>query len=252
MQIHSKTLGQGPPLIILHGLFGMSDNWVSFAKALAKDYTVILLDLRNHGRSFHTGQMDFSSLSQDILDWMNDNWVIQSNIMGHSLGGKVAMQIANEHSDSINKLIVLDIAPKAYSPRHLHILKAISNIDMVNARKRADLKVMFDQQGIEEYISAFLLKNVKRNEDGKFEWKFNFEAIQKNYHQLMNELILGQVDVPTLFVRGGQSSYILPEDEPVIQTRFTNVHFQTIARAGHWVHADAREELVEIVRRFLG
>ncbi len=252
MELHSKILGQGPPIIILHGLLGTLDNWQTIANYLSNQFTVCLLDLRNHGRSAHTPDMDIHLMAADVLEFMEANWINTAIVMGHSMGGKVAMQLALEHPDNVDKLIVVDIAPKRYNPGHYEIFKALDSIDLSTLKERKDAELQLNALLQNPSVVQFLLKNLTREKDGSYSWKMDFESIKKNYLNLIDAIDSKEVfDKPALFIRGSTSNYILDEDLEAIKINFPQAQLVTIEGAGHWVHSEKPRELMEELLRFL-
>ncbi len=253
MQLNFKALGQGPPLIILHGLFGMLDNWQTIAKVLEANYSLYLIDQRNHGKSPHTAEHSYKLMAADLKDFMLQQGIPKSSILGHSMGGKTAMQFAFDYPEAIDKLIVVDMGIKPYKGGHDTIFDALQSVkvDLIHSRNEAEqqLSGFIHNQGIKQ----FLLKNLTRNADGKYSWKFNLEALFNNYDE--NILCGVTSDYPfdgdTLFVRGEQSDYILDADWPQIQNLFPLATLTTIADAGHWVHGDNPIELIKCIKSFL-
>jgi esterase len=249
--LNFKSFGQGQPLIILHGLFGSLDNWQSFAKELSKDYWVFTLDLRDHGKSPHTEAFDYSLAANDVVAFMEAQWMFQAHIIGHSMGGKVAMQLAFDHPHLVQSLSVLDIAPKRYKGGHERFFRAMSSLDLSSLNSRSEANDLLAVQVPEDGIRQFLLKNLDRKKEGGFAWKFNLPLLHAAYPAIMDELQGVPYTGSTLFVRGGQSDYITDEDWPNILSLFPNARLETIPRAGHWLHADAPSELLELLRSFL-
>ncbi|HMO39241.1 MAG TPA: alpha/beta fold hydrolase [Saprospiraceae bacterium] len=253
-ELNYKTFGQGDPLIILHGMFGTLDNWQTIGKQLAASYTVYILDQRNHGRSPHYDHMDYPAMAADLHYFMESHWMFKAHIMGHSMGGKTAMQFALEYPDMVDKLVVVDIAPKAYAGGHAHILNALLAIDLSKIKERSEAETFLRQRLPEEPDSTilFLMKNLSRTSAGDFEWKMNFEAIHRHYADILAAVQGAQTfDSETLFVRGAKSNYILDTDWNDIRSRFPKATLHTIENAGHWVHADQPEALLQTLRQFL-
>ncbi len=251
LNLKYKTFGQGDPVVILHGLFGTLDNWQTIGKELADHHTVFLVDQRNHGRSPHRDTFDYPCLAEDLLYFLESNWMFTSHIIGHSMGGKVAMQFALTHHDMVDKLVIIDIAPKKYPPGHQEIFDALRGLDLksLDSREEADEKL---KDKIPDYsIRQFLLKGLSRNKKGDYEWKMNLESLYQNYDNILAPI---EADEPyegeTLFIRGENSPYIQDEDFPLIHDLFPNAQIETVQGAGHWVHAEAPEELLELVRGF--
>lgn len=252
LTLHYRKYGSGPPLIILHGLFGSSDNWHSIAQALGNQFEIFTLDARNHGSSPHCDVMTYKLMARDVVEFMDRHQLESVVVLGHSMGGKTAMVVADLFPNLVEKLIVVDIAPKIYAPRHLDILEAMENLDLSAYTTRRELDGGLAGKIPHRAVRQFLLKNVKRDATDKFFWQLNLAGIRENYENL-NEAAepKSPVDTQTLFIRGGKSDYILPEDEERIRAHFTSVNIETIPRATHWVHADAPEEFVDLVKEFL-
>ncbi len=252
MNLNYKTFGEGAPLIILHGLFGSLDNWVSLAKKFATRYQVFIIDQRNHGRSPHADDISYPIMAEDLFDFMNDHYIPQSHILGHSMGGKTAMQFAFDFPEKIKKLIVVDIAPKAYTPSHEFIFTALRALDLkqLQSRNQAD---EFLQEDIKDFaIRQFLLKNLTRSGDGKFVWKINLEALYEHYAEILAATTSPlPFEGPTLFIKGGQSNYIQNGDLDKVGMYFTKAKIANIESAGHWLHSETPEEFQRIVFDFL-
>jgi esterase len=253
MELNYKTLGQGEPLIILHGLFGTLDNWQTLAKAWAEHYLVFLVDLRNHGRSPHVDELSYPAMAEDLHDFMDQNWIHKAHILGHSMGGKVAMEFALNYPDMVDKLIVVDIAPKPYRPGHDDIFAALFAIDLNTLESRQAAEAILEQH-IEDWgVRQFLLKNLSRTTEGGFEWKMNLPVIYRDYAKILEPLSSeGPFEGQTLFIRGEKSGYVKDEDLLRIQELFPHSALQTVASAGHWVHADQPAVLKAMVEAFLG
>ena len=252
MKLNFKAFGAGRPLIILHGLFGSLDNWQRIARDLSGDFKVYIVDQRNHGRSPHDEEMNFEAMAADLRELMDDEGLERAHILGHSMGGKTAMQFALSYPERSDKLIVVDIAPKKYLPGHELIFKALFALDpsKISSRQEADrvLSKIIDK----ENIRLFLLKNLQRRSDGHFQWKMNLPVLYKSYPRILEEIrSLYPFEHPTLFIRSEHSGYILDEDIPKIKELFPKARIVTIRNTGHWVHAEAPREFTSIVRDFL-
>ncbi len=242
----------GPPLIVLHGLLGESGNWHTLSRtAFQTVATVYAVDQRNHGRSPHTDEMDYESMADDVHRFIEEHDLGRVSLLGHSMGGKTAMQTALAHPDAVERLIVADMAPKAYPPRHEHLLEALDRIDPSTYDRREDVDAALAEDVSSWSIRQFLLKNL--DYDGEqYSWRMNLDALRRNYDQLNAALPDdGTFDGPTLFVRGGQSDYVEEEDLPDIRERFPAADLVTIEDAGHWVHAEAPDAFAEVVVDFL-
>ncbi len=252
MELNYKSFGEGYPIIILHGLFGTLDNWQTIAKKLAEKYSVYIIDQRNHGRSPHDDAFDYGVMADDLQAFMESNWIYEAHIIGHSMGGKTAMQFALNYPDLVNQLVVVDIAPKAYEGGHQTIFEALLSLDLtkITSRKEADELL---QPKIKEFgVRQFLLKNLTRQKAGGFKWKMNLPIIYQNYEHILSAIESEDAfDHPTLFIRGGTSDYVKAEDMAPIKTLFPSAELATVAKAGHWVHAVAPDTLLELVVDFL-
>lgn len=249
--LNHKIYGQGDPIIILHGLFGMLDNWQTVAKKLAEEYMVILVDQRDHGKSKHTDEFNYQLLAEDLREFLEENWIHTCHIIGHSMGGKTAMQFSASNSDMIEKMVIVDIGHKAYKPGHEIIFKALLEvpIDTVESRQEVDeiISKYIDDSG----IRLFLMKNLKRKKEGGFRWKMNLELLHKEYLNIIAAIEINEpIGVDTLFIYGSKSHYIVPSDIDDIKSIFPQSRHEELD-AGHWIHAEKPDELVELVKRFL-
>ncbi len=250
-KLHYKEYGEGEPLVILHGLFGMLDNWKSFARAISEEYRVILVDQRNHGRSFHHDEMNYRVMAEDLKHLMDALSLDQAIVLGHSMGGKTAMEFAKTYPASVKKLIVVDIGPQAYPAGHGFIFDALKSISVDQLESRSDAQKQLAEGVEDKGIQLFLLKNLKRNSDGSYSWRMNLSAIEAHYEEILSGIEIDTpIEPPTLFINGTQSKYIRSRDEYQIRNKFTQVEFQKID-AGHWVHAEAPEAFYHIVKEYL-
>ncbi len=258
MELHYKELGSGEPLIILHGLFGTLDNWTSIARQLAAHFTVYLIDQRNHGRSPHTdGDFNYHILAEDLHEFMEQHWLYGgAHLVGHSMGGKVAMQFALSYPDLVKKLVVIDIAPKRYRGEHGLIFEALEGLPLhrLEGRQMAEAYLM-DKLAGDVGVVQFLLKNLSRNmatEGGKFEWKMNWENLQKNYAFILENIgnENEKYENNALFIKGSKSNYIQEKDWAAVLTKFPHAQLHTIEGAGHWVHADKPQALLTALQTF--
>jgi esterase len=237
----------------MHGLFGSGDNWRTVARMMESQYQCIVVDMRNHGRSPHDPEINFKVMADDILELMNDLNLEHTSLLGHSMGGKVAMQFALDHPQKAEKLIVADMAPKQYAPHHDHVIDAIESVHPETLTERSEVEAGLARfLGNDQSTIQFIMKNISRRPEGGFEWKSNMPVIIDAYLNLMDEIIPATPFMgPTLFVRGENSRYILDEDIPHIKDLFPNSSLVTIKNAGHWVHADAPEPFTKAVLVFL-
>ena len=252
MPLHFKQLGQGEPLVLLHGLFGSADNWFGVAPPLAEKFHVIALDLRNHGRSPHHAEMDYPLLAADVAEFFTAQKIESAHVIGHSMGGKVAMQFALDFPACVRKLVVVDMAPRAYARAHDRIFAALLALDLSSFSTRPPIEEALAPEIPSLNLRRFLLKNLGRDPSGGFVWRMNLRALAENYSRLGEVLAAGKrFSGPALFLRGGRSDYVNAADEVAIHRQFPAAQLQTIAAANHWVHADAPEEFVRLVLDFL-
>jgi len=252
-KLNSKMIGSGPPIIILHGLFGMLDNWLTMAKKLEEvGYMPILIDLRDHGRSEHTDDFSYGLMADDLYHFMEENWIHDAIIIGHSMGGKVALQFTKNHESMVSKLIVVDIGIKKYEAGHEDVLNALESVDMSTVESRQDVEGILTETIKEVSTVQFLMKSLTRKKEGGYTWKINLPLLRKKYNNILSEITFEYpVETPTLFVKGSTSSYILSKDFANIQKALPNANLQEIANAGHWVHADRPDELFKIIYSFI-
>ena len=239
--------------MILHGLFGMSDNWATLSRQFSeKGFLVYIVDARNHGRSPHSDEFDFPLMSRDMLELMDDEKIETADIIGHSMGGKTAMWIACEHPDRISKLLIADIAPRKYAPHHQSVIAAIHavNPDQVTSRKEAE--AILRESLRDEGTIQFLLKNLYWNEKEKLSWRFNITGIEKNISKIGIAIPEDfRFEGKTLFMRGEKSGYITEADKPDIEKHFPAAKFATVPDAGHWIHAGNPKGFMDAAIPFL-
>ncbi|MEM1218381.1 MAG: alpha/beta fold hydrolase [Bacteroidota bacterium] len=251
MELNYKTFGQGSPVLILHGLFGTLDNWQTIGKQIAEHHMVYLIDQRNHGKSPHTDDFNYPLLAEDLHHFMESQWIHEAHIIGHSMGGKTAMQFALDYPDMVDRLAVIDIGPKAYVGGHQDIFAAMLDLPIGQINTRQEAADFLAQRIPDEGVRLFLLKNLSRQKEGGYRWKHNLQALHTHYAEILEPVIGPPVDQETLFVRGGNSNYIENEDWPQIQAMFPAARLETVAGAGHWVHAEQPQKLLEILLPFL-
>jgi pimeloyl-ACP methyl ester carboxylesterase len=253
MKLFHRKYGSGQPLIILHGLFGQSDNWNSLAKQFGENnLEVYVVDMRNHGLSPHSDEWNYKAMSDDIAELIADNNLKNVVLLGHSMGGKAAMYFALQHSEVLDKLIVADIAPKYYPLHHQSVIEALTAVDFTVVKTRKEVEEILSKYISDFGTKQFLLKNIYWREDGNLAWRFNLDVIVKNI-EIVGEAtpVEKSVDTPTLFIRGEKSNYILDQDLNLIQELFPRSLLETIPDAGHWVHAEKPKEFFEKVMEFV-
>ena len=254
MQLFFKELGEGDaaPLVMLHGLFGSSDNWLGVAPKLGcKCYA---LDLRNHGHSPHSEEMDYALMAGDVAEFLDAEKLDVVNVLGHSMGGKVAMQFALTYPARVQKLIIVDMAPRPYSPEHRSIFEALLALDLKQFHSRREIEDALAPAIPDLTLRRFLLKNLAHEpQDARaFKWRIPLPAIFANYPKLCTPIATQPpFPGPTLFLHGGQSSYVSEADAPRIRELFPQAVIETILQARHWIHADAPDDFVRHVSGFL-
>ena len=255
MKLFYRSIGSGPPLIILHGLFGQSDNWLTIARRIAERYTVFLPDMRNHGQSPHAPVHSYPAMSDDLWEFMEDLSIVDPVLIGHSMGGKTAMTFALEHPGKVQKLVIIDISPRKYPERNIHtqVITQMMSLELDELGTRTEVEKVLEKKVPDTRIRMFILKNLYYKTPGKLGWRLNLEAINNNLDQLFDGIHSNaRYSGPTLFVRGGNSDYIVDEDIPLIRSCFPDSVIQTIPGASHWVHADAPGPLCSVLGNFLG
>ncbi|MEJ6582867.1 MAG: alpha/beta fold hydrolase [Crocinitomicaceae bacterium] len=250
MKLHYRELGDGIPLVILHGLFGYSDNWQTHAKKLAEYYRVILVDLRNHGHSDWAEETSYELMAQDVYELCSELRLNNFILLGHSMGGKVGMYFAQQHEDLLEKLVIVDIGMKAYPMHHEHILAGIHSVDLPNITARSQAEAQMSVHIESEGVKQFLLKNLYWKEKGNLAWRMNVEVLEHEMPNILAAVPDLSVSIPTLFIRGALSNYILDEDITDIEDLFIDSEVVTIKNAGHWVHAEAPSEFLDTLLSF--
>lgn len=253
MKLFFRKLGEtGTPIIILHGIFGSSDNWLNIGKVLAKTHQVFLLDQRNHGQSPWSDEFDYMVMAADLKEFIEDHQLQNPILIGHSMGGKVVMQFELNYPALAQKVIVVDIAPKYYPVHHTQILNGLNSLDLKNLQSRTEANEHLKRFEEKEGVRQFLLKNLYRNSENEFAFRINLKVITKNIDVVGHELFIkNPSETFTYFIKGSDSHYILPEDERYISEIFPNFEIIEIANAGHWVQADQPEAFVQALQKIL-
>lgn len=254
MSLYAKNYGSQnlPPLIILHGLFGMGDNWANIAKKLSEHYSVWTLDLRNHGRSKHFRSNQYAEMIQDLYNWIEQKQLKSPTILGHSMGGKIAMAFSLNYPNLVKKLIIVDIAPKKYVASHQNIFTAIKNINLTNFNTRKEVDNFLSSDLQEPAIRQFIQKNLKRVES-HFEWKCNFKTLEQYYNHILSWPEIYQQKKyakACLILKGSLSNYIFDKDLSLFNSYFPKHQIKTINDAGHWIHADQPQKFYEEIVGF--
>ena len=252
MHLAFEAVGEGHPLVILHGLLGSADNWRSMSRRLGAHFKVFAVDLRNHGRSPHSDIFDNDVMSADLREFMERQALRRVMLLGHSMGGRVAMQFAIDYPEQVDRLVIVDIAPKPYEPSQRYLLKALWSLDLTRYKSFADVDAALAAEVSSESLRQFLLKNLARDENGRLRWKAHLAAIDRNYDKLGRGLTPERSFAkPTLFIRGGRSNYIEDADAPLIRQIFPQADIATLPEAGHWVHVEQPQEFFQTVVNFL-
>ena len=252
MQLNFKKSGSGPPLVILHGLFGSLDNWFSIAKELVEHYTLYLVDQRNHGDSPHSTEWNYGVMVEDLLELLDAEGLDSVYLMGHSMGGKTVMNFAVQYPERVSKLIVGDIAPRYYPIHHQVILEGLNALDLSQLQSRKEADDLLAPYIPELGIRQFLLKSLGRDANG-FAWKINLSVITQHIEEVGKALDEETVfEGPTLFLGGANSSYIQEKDLPDMKRHFPNCTWISIPNAGHWLHSEQPQAVVAEMRKFLG
>lgn len=266
MKLHTRILGHGPDLIILHGLYGSGDNWLTTGRQLAEHYRVHLPDQRNHGNSPHDARQSYQEMVSDIIGYMADHHVVSPILLGHSMGGKTAMWLSILHPEALSKLIVVDISPVGYArmtipsrviDHHLNIINAMRTVDLASLKTRKDIDRELSVYIPDDRIRQFLTKSIHRNKDGSYQWKINVEALGNSLPEIMQGIDIEKyaplvnADMPVLFIKGELSDYIPEEDIPEIKKLYPKASVETMFDSGHWIHAEKPEAFLSVVNQFL-
>lgn len=249
--LHFTDKGKGEPLLILHGLFGAGDNWNQIAKALPDDFRTIQVDLRNHGRSFHSQDMSYAIMAEDIKAVLTHLAIPSAHILGHSMGGKVAMELSQLYPQLCKSLTIVDIAPRQYQPNHNDVFKGLNAVDLSSITNRNDAEQVLTQYLSDKIVAQFLLKSLYR-EDGKFKWRFNLADLEAHYQNLIAPpSFIKPFTGPVMFIKGMNSNYIEASDRDKILEMFPMAQSRVISDTGHWPHAEKPRILLKIVEHFL-
>ncbi len=252
MDLFYREFGKGRHIIILHGLFGSSDNWKTLAKKFAHHFHVITVDQRNHGQSFHHEDLNYDVMGKDLERLYSRLNIEKAVLIGHSMGGKKAMKFTLENPDRVDKLVVVDIAPRHYPVHHDAIIDALCDLNVDQYKKRQEADKALSKKIENKAVRQFLLKNLDRSKEGHLIWKINLPAIKKNLENIGKEIQSdNSSSVPALFIAGKKSNYIQPPDESHIRQLFLNSNITYFENASHWIHAEAPEEFYKTVINFL-
>lgn len=251
MKLNFRKLGEGQPLLVLHGLFGSSDNWQTLAKKWAKKYQVYLIDQRNHGHSPHSEEMNYDVMSEDLAELIASENLRDIVLMGHSMGGKTALTFAQSHGFLIEKLIIVDMGLKAYPPHHDTIFKGLFHVNAPQVSSRGEAESKLREFVQDDSTVQFLLKNLYWEEQGKLNWRFNLPVLHENIESILSGLSDQPIDSHTLMIVGGKSGYVPASDFDSIHAQIPHLKMEVIPQAGHWIHAEAPQEFSRIVEAFI-
>ncbi|TLP82226.1 alpha/beta fold hydrolase [Maribacter sp. ACAM166] len=242
--LHSIIVGEGKPVCILHGFLGMLDNWKTLGSLYADNgFCVHLIDQRNHGKSFHSTDFNYDILSDDLLAYMDYHAIDKTILIGHSMGGKTAMQFACSHAERIEKLLIVDIAPKFYPPHHQTIMDGLNAISVSGLQSRKDADNQLKKHISDNGTRQFLLKNLYRNASQKLSFRFNLEVLSQKMEEIGGNINSSEsFGGPTLFLKGDRSEYVTQNDTELIHKHFPKARIETIDNAGHWLHAENPEQ----------
>lgn len=250
--LNYRIQGEGAPVVLIHGLFGSLENLGAQSKYLAKHFQVISVDLPNHGRSPHVDEMSLGSMAESVFAFLDELQIEKPLLVGHSLGGKVAMEMALSQPEGVRAVVVLDIAPHAYTPRHTEVFAGLNALASAEIASRQQADHILAPHVPELAVRSFLLKNLVRDEAG-FSFRINLIGIERAYTQLIagNREVAEPIDVPVLFVKGGASDYLTESSREAITCRFARPRTHIVANTGHWLHAEKPEQVAGIIEKFL-
>ncbi|MDX2003583.1 MAG: alpha/beta fold hydrolase [Chitinophagales bacterium] len=252
MILNYKVSGSGFPVVILHGFLGSLDNWQSIANQLSTYFTTYTFDLRNHGRSGHTDSNSYEDMSNDVAETIQQLGIEKLHLIGHSMGGKVAMRFALDFPHLVEKLVVVDISPRKYNRHHDSVFEAMFAVDLKAIHSRGEAEIQMSKVIDDKPTKQLLLKSLERQPDGSYEWKMNLDVLYEQYEEIVKPIEADHaVPIETLIIKGGKSRYINENDLPLFSALFPKNQLVTIPEAGHWVHAEAPREFLEASLAFL-
>ena len=252
MELFYREYGSGQPIVILHGLFGLSDNWVSIAKEFSKEFKIIIPDLRNHGISPHSLEMNYEVMCEDLIELLSKLNLCNIILIGHSMGGKVAMKFALENPEIITKLIIVDISPREYPIHHIDVLTAFKSINFLVSNTRSSIELELRNFIESEKVRNLIMKNLIWKSKNCLGWKLNIDSIERNFNEILKEITSNSPFLsPVLFLKGEFSDYITEDDKIRINLLFPRSKFVEIKNASHWVHSDSHNDFVKVVEIYL-
>lgn len=251
MILNSRLQGNGEPVILIHGLFGSLSNLSMLARPLSEHFTVHMVDVRNHGDSPHNEHMDYPTMANDVVHYMDSQGIKSTHLVGHSMGGKISMQIAMNFPERVNRLVVADIAPVTYGNLHDSVLEGLSVIDLKNIKSRKEAEQILSDHVNEPDVRSFLLKNLAKTSCGDHRWRINLKGIHSNYSNIVLAPTGAPFHGPTLFVKGSESNYIEAKHRNAVSRLFPNAQLKIIEGTGHWLHAQKPDLFKRVVMSFL-
>jgi pimeloyl-ACP methyl ester carboxylesterase len=251
MKLFERHFGTGEAVIILHGLFGQSDNWTSIARKLGEKYCVYTFDLRNHGQSEHSDEMNYRVMASDVLETIDALGLDKIHLIGHSMGGKVAILFGLTYPERLHSLVIADIGPRYYKPHHTEIITGLTSIDLSSLKSRQDAENLLIEHIPDFGTRQFLLKNLYRFGENQFAWRFNLPVLSRTIENIGEALDSGVCKIATLFYRGANSNYIKTEEYPSILNQFPNAQFEVMQDAGHWLHAEKPTEFIATIENWI-
>lgn len=252
-KLNYKVFGEGEPVVILHGLFGMLDNWQTFAKKLAENYMVYIVDQRDHGKSPHTNEFKYNLLAEDLKTFCEDQWIHQARFIGHSMGGRTCMHLALQYPDLVSQMVIVDMGVKTYTGGHQDIIDALLSVPIEKVKSRSEVDQLLAKTITDKGVRLFLMKNLSRSKEEGYRWKMNLQLLAREYANIMKGLDQNNwSDVDIQFIRGSRSQYIVSDDVDGIQSIFPKANIQTVDDAGHWIHAEQPQALLELISDYFG
>lgn len=249
VDLHFRSLGSGRPIVILHGLFGSSDNWGTVARELSGEFHIVLVDQRDHGRSPHTDRVTYPLMAEDVHALVVRLGLKDITLVGHSMGGKTAMWFAHRWPELVKQLVSVDMGPREYPlSNQAPIIEALTTSDLAGKTSRKEVEQHLARYVPEPGVQQFLLKSLYWETPEKLAWRFNVPVIARDINDILAAAPAETIRVPSLFIRGGQSDYITRADIPALKEQFPNSRIETVDFAGHWVHAQAPEEVTALIR----
>lgn len=262
MKLFIREYGSGDPMIIIHGMLGMSDNWITIANQFADKYKVFLPDMRNHGLSPHEDLHTFDSMAEDINQFLDDRKIDDAIFVGHSMGGKVVLNFSDKYPEKVNKAVIVDISPRNYGLNHFEhkdlvdhaeLLDYMSTLNLSAFKSRQEINSIIRQKYNKEFIVQLLQKNITKEANNIFRWKPNVKILRKSLSELSREIKINDsvCDIKSLFIFGSNSPYFTQDDYQYISQRFIDSEIKIIKGAGHAIHVEKKDDLIKEIKQFI-